>query len=453
MICKFCSAEVEDGVAVCPVCGKELDTPETEQEVSVGKEEKKSKSKVWVKILAVIGIAALALLLTVGVLLSMGKLGYVLHNMKFWRPNDINYKLSYTVKNTEAEKKKDVVIATVGNQTLTNGELQAHYWSAVYEYINYYYGNYITGSGLDITKPLNEQYYGDTGKTYQQWFLELALENWYQHATLKQMAEDNKYTFGKAHEEYMNAVKDQVEAMRVEYQYTDMEKFIDDQFFPGCSYDLYLKYTELNYIGPTYYYEIFKSMKPTQEQIEAYYKANEADFIKEKIDKSAGNYYDVRHILVGIEGGSNGSDGYGEDQWAACLEAAQAMLDNFLANEPTEEKFAELAKNNSRDPGSKENGGLYPNLTKDYGFIKDFEAWYMDPERQVGDTGLVKNTESSVQGYHIMYFSGSAPIWEREAENGLLGDNADKQIEAAKAKYPLNVNYKKIVLSTVNLMG
>ena len=63
MICKYCFAEVEDGTAVCPICGKELETPveETAQEEvaevveEVTAEEtpvkEKKKSNAWKKLL------------------------------------------------------------------------------------------------------------------------------------------------------------------------------------------------------------------------------------------------------------------------------------------------------------------------------------------------------------------------------------------------------------------
>ena len=37
MICKYCFAELEDGTAVCPICGKELEEPaeEVKQEEAV----------------------------------------------------------------------------------------------------------------------------------------------------------------------------------------------------------------------------------------------------------------------------------------------------------------------------------------------------------------------------------------------------------------------------------
>ena len=180
MICKYCFAELEDGTVVCPLCGKELaesaeeqtvaeemaaeevilDEACEEEEASFAAEEKKEKPSAWKKVLAVAGIALLAVVLVGAILYFMGYGKQVMHTLKFWRANDIEYKLSYTVKNEKAEKKQDVVVATVGNQKLTNGELQAHYWLAVYDFLEYY-GSYLSYIGVDISKPLSEQYYDE----------------------------------------------------------------------------------------------------------------------------------------------------------------------------------------------------------------------------------------------------------------------------------------------------
>ena len=157
--------------------------------------------------------------------------------------------------------------------------------------------------------------------------------------------------------------------------------------------------------------------------------------------------------MIGIPDALGSEAEYSDAQWEACLQEAQKMLDDFLAGEATEEAFAKLAMENSKDPGSAENGGLYSQLTKDTGFITGFKDWYLDENRQVGDTGLVKNTESSVQGYHIMYFSGKTPIWEVEAENAIMTEKTTGMINEARAKWPVSVDYKKIVLGQVNLAG
>ncbi len=465
MICKYCFAELEDGTAVCPICGKELETPveETAQEEvaevveEVTAEEvpvvEKKKSNAWKKVLAIAGVAVLAIVLVGAILHFMGLGKQVVHNLQFWRANDIDYKLSYTVKNEVAEKKQNDVIATVGSQTLTNGEFQAHYWMAVYDFLDYY-GYYLSSIGVDINKPLSEQIYDEkTGKTYQQMFMEGALDSWYRYATLVELSKEAGFQLNEEQQKYVDNVKAQVEAMAVEYKYADVEDFIDKEFFPGCSLDIYMKYTQTNYQALSYYDTLYEGLVPTQEQIETYYTEHEAEFAANKTDKSAGNYYDVRHILLGHDSPADSEGNYTDDQWQICLDQAQTTLNDFLAGEATEDAFAKLAMDISEDPGSAENGGLYSQLTKDTGFIEDFKKWYLDENRKPGDTGLVKNTESSVQGYHIMYFVGSYPIWEYEAKSALLTENTNKLIADGQAKWPMEVNYKKIVLGEVDLAG
>ena len=132
---------------------------------------------------------------------------------------------------------------------------------------------------------------------------------------------------------------------------------------------------------------------------------------------------DVRHILIVPEGGSKSEDGkdiiYTDAEWAACKDKAQALLDEYLAGDRTEEAFGAMANKHSDDNGgSVTNGGLYDDVYKGE-MVKEFEEWIMDPNRQSGETGLVKTK----YGYHIMYFvhRDGAPndwIFDEERKGG-----------------------------------
>lgn len=64
------------------------------------------------------------------------------------------------------------------------------------------------------------------------------------------------------------------------------------------------------------------------------------------------------------------------------------------------------------------------------GFIEDFTNWCLDSSRQPGDTGLVKNTGSSTQGWHIMYFVGwNDPAWKVTAKNALASEATNEWAE------------------------
>ena len=61
----------------------------------------------------------------------------------------------------------------------------------------------------------------------------------------------------------------------------------------------------------------------------------------------------------------------------------------------------------------------------------------------------MKNTQSSVQGYHIMYYVGDTPIWLRETEAVMVSQITDKLLEEAEEKWPIATDFAKIVLGQV----
>jgi len=477
MKCKFCLAEIEEDVTVCPLCGKELteEAPAAEElaaeategfaeeapaeEVEETAEAEKTPAKPRKKgkglkiTLAIVGLVLLGAILTCAVLHFTDVID-AKRILGIGVKNDIFNKTSYTVDSEKAEKKSEVVIVTLGDQKLTNAELQAHYWMSVYDFLDYY-GSYASYMGLDTSKPFDEQIYDkETGKTYQQWFLENALESWRRYAVLAQMADDAGFTFTAEQQAQLDELPESVQKMAEENGYTDVEKFIDEKFYPGSSLAGYLSYNAITWKAMCYYDVLYETMLPDSAEIEAYYTAHEAEFVENKLSKNDGLYYDVRHILIPIDGEAVDVDGvptYTDKQWEECLTKAQNVLNDFLADGGTEELFAQRAKEVSADPGSASNGGLYTLLTKDTDFIENFKNWYLEEGRKVGDTGIVQNTQSSTQGYHIMYLSKTYPIWEYEAKSAALSEKTDNMLKEAEEKWPININYKKIVLGQMKM--
>ncbi len=479
MKCKFCFAELEEDVTVCPECGKELteETPaeemieeevaveETESEELVEETEEdeeetakkpRRKGKGWLIALAVTGLVLLAMALTGAVLHFMGYADDVLRVVGIGE-NDIYFKDSYTVENETVIKKADTVIATLGDQKLTIGEFQVHYWMGTVSFLNQY-GYYL---GVDASKPFNEQIFKqatetEPAMTFQQLFLDLALESWKDRAIWVQMAKDNGFTLSSEQQAELDAFPNQVKELAKENGYTDFDQFVSKEFYPGCTLDDFLSYNESSYIYYSYMNSMADTLLPSEADIEAYYTSHEETFKQNKTSKDDGLYYDVRHILIPIDGGTKAEDGtviYSDEDWANCLAKAQKVLSDFIADNGTEDDFAQLAGELSADPGSANNGGLYSNLTKNYGFIADFEAWYVDETRKPGDTGIVKNTQSSTQGYHVMYFSGSAAKWHREAAAAILDEKSNAMYNETEKKWPMEVNYKKIILGQLDLTG
>ncbi len=463
MKCKNCNAELEDGVTVCPDCGMD-NAPEEEiaqqeqPEIAVPAEEPEKypetaapaaaeepeeeaqapekKKKTGKIVLAVVGCVLL-----VGVLVCA-----LLYGMGFdFKPkaNDVFYKESYTVTDEKAEKHADKVVAKLGDYELTNGELQIYYQMNLANFMQYY--GYM--AGIDPMKPLDQQVQDpQTGHTWQQFFLDNSIKSWQRYTTLQMLAKEANFEVDSTTKEFLTGLQTRLEETAKQAGFQSVEELVKEEMGASATAEGYCNYMNTYYESLAYYDSIYDQMVPTDEEVEAYYDENAADYESKHILKSGDDVVNVRHILITPEGGTPNEDGrtftYSEEAWNACLEKAQGLLDQWKAGEATEESFAKLATEHTTDGGSKENGGLYTDVAKGQ-MVSEFDAWIFDDARQAGDTDLVK----SVFGYHIMYYVNSHPMWQKVAREDLVTERTNQMIEDGIAKWPMTVSYKKIALS------
>lgn len=140
----------------------------------------------------------------------------------------------------------------------------------------------------------------------------------------------------------------------------------------------------------------------------------------------------LRHILFTPK-----SYGGESQSLQVTLERANEVYKSWKENNPTEESFAELAKQYSDDGGSKENGGLYTNV-KEGDMVTEFNNWLFLDTRKPGDSGIVK-TEF---GYHIMYYIGSddTPAWKKSMDTLMRQDSFNALYETISEKYTVEFN-------------
>ena len=427
MNCKNCGAQLKEDEAKCPECGMAV----------------RKRKQIWKKvIMAICGVALLGVLVC-AVLYGLGILDFKAPE------NKVTDKDSYSVSDRKALKKADVVVATAGDQTLTNGELQIYYNLEVVEFISTY-SNYLEAFGLDYRKPLDEQMSSkENGTTWQHTFIDNAINAWYTYAVLNEEAKIQKFPINSELQQMIDALPESLLKMANESGFSSVQEMLTEDFGGACKQDAYLEYLEEYYIAMAYFGSVYDELKPTDAEIEAYFKENEKTLAESGIKKDSGKYVDVRHILIKPEGGTKDGSGnsiYSEDEWEACRKEAQAILDQWLAGEATEGSFGALANQYSEDPGSNTNGGLYTQVA-DGDMKAAFNDWIFAEDRKDGDYGLVKTDI----GYHVMYFVGSEDIWMGEVRSTILSERVDKFVEQIKAKYPIEKNYKKIVLGEVAL--
>ena len=473
MECKFCKAEIGEDVEVCPACGKNIQEEElaTAQELPAEEaaevpaeeiqeepqevdaevaeevqaepeaevvEQTPVKKRVWKTVAIAAGCLA-ALLIMVGALL------YALGVDLGGKGDGVLYRENYTVSDEKGAKAADKVVATAGDRELTNAELQIHYWYGVENFLNYY-GSYLAYMGFDQSAPLEDQIFdAQTGMTWQQYLLDAALTSWHRYAAMNLLAEDAGYQVDASIQANMDSTEEYLEQVAAMYGFESALDLIQSDWGAVCNVEGYLAYMEANTVGLAYYNSQYEKLMPTDAEVEAYFTQKQADFEKIGVTKDGGKYVDVRHILVCPQGGTTADDGtvtYSDEEWEACRASAQEILDQFLAGEATEESFAAMAMESSEDGGSASNGGLYTQVYQGR-MVPEFNDWCFDEVRKYGDTALVKTT----YGYHVMYFVDSYDIWYYNAKSELIKELTDKMLQDAMERWPMEVNYKNIVLS------
>ncbi|MBQ3252783.1 MAG: peptidylprolyl isomerase [Oscillospiraceae bacterium] len=489
MKCKFCEAELEEGMTVCPACNAcqseesvqqesaqdtvETSMEETQEEVAMPAEEAavaeetiadeetapveepaeqvsdeipavvaeakpKAKVKAWQVIVGV--LASLVVLAALAIVL-LTAFGVDLRP----KANDIFKKETYTVSDQKAIRAGDKAVAEVNGVKLTNTMLQMFYRMQVLEYLNAN-ADYISYLGIDLEKPFAEQpSYEDETLSWEQFFLKSALETWYNYQCIYSLAMEEEYVPSEALEKSLQELPASMEELAKDEGFETGDALIADRFGAGCTIKDYEAYCRMYYVSAEYI-----NITPSAQQLEDYFTANKDMFDQYGIGKDSGAIVNVRHILVCPEGGTTNEETkevtYSKAEWEACLKKAEAIYNEWKNGEATEESFATLATQKSEDGGSNTNGGLYTGITKDTNFVEPFLNWCMDASREVGNTGIVKTD----YGYHIMFFAHSQPQWEYYANTYYLSEYTTQKVEAGRAKWPMEVNYKQIVLSELH---
>ena len=120
----------------------------------------------------------------------------------------------------------------------------------------------------------------------------------------------------------------------------------------------------------------------------------------------------VRHILSSFQGGTtdaNGNTVYTVAEKEGAKTVIEAVLSDWKDNGGTVEAFEALAKEQSDDNGSKDNGGLYEDVYPGQ-MTTNFNDWCFEEGRKAGDYGIVE-TE---YGYHLIYFVGHSDTTYRQ---------------------------------------
>ena len=312
---------------------------------------------------------------------------------------------SYLKVNGILEKK--TIVATVDGTDLNTVEFSYYYSDAIDNYYQNVYSQYGTSTkilllsyGLDVTKPLDEQTNPETGKTWADYFIEVALSN----------AKSDIAMYNKAiadgfdpNSEEVNTIVDQEanNLMWNGYFAGSVDNYLRSVYCNGATEEGYLNYVRRNTVAAAYYNEHQDELDFSAKEIDAYTKDRYNNF-----SSFSYNYYTISYTkYLNADEGTKDESGnvtYTEEQKAAAREAARKDAEALTQCNSLEAftlAIASLSFNKDLATPAISTGSkdvLYSDLKEEYG------NWLGEAERKEFDVkAFPVETTTTVDGKEV----------------------------------------------------
>lgn len=345
---------------------------------------------------------------------------------------------NYTVKGlTVDDPRLDEIVASCAGYDLNSRQLAIYYWMQFISVVNQY-GAYLN---IDMSKPLSEQASPREGMTWEQLFVQSALDQFQVYTAVADAAKAEGF---ECSEEIEEQVSETVETLRKSAEtrgFDSVDGYLQESFGAGVTEQDYADYLRFFYYVMRYETEKYQQMDEsvTEEDLDAYYEAHKQEYVSITEDTRC---IDVRHILVtpgDVEGETD------DEKLANAKLEAEAFYAEYL-EDPTEEHFAALATEHSSDTGSAENGGLYQNVLAGK-MVAPFNDWCFDENRKPGDTGIVQTD----YGFHVMYFVAANDYLRMTLRGDYLDQRFNTWVSELIDANEITADYAKIALGEVHL--
>ena len=320
----------------------------------------------------------------------------------------------------------NTVAATVNDHQISAAEFNYFY----YDVISNFYGQFSNMgtyqdmyvqlyTGLNPTKPLNEQKYGTDGKTWADHFISSALDSvkWTYSIYDKAVAAGHKLS--EDEQKSLDNLGKNMEMFAKLYGFSNVDGYLRSQYGASATLDSYLKYYEVSMIASSYATAHHDSLKFDGTAIR--------DFEKEKMEEFnsytwAYYYFNASTFL---EGGTETKDEngkttvtYSDAEKAAAVEKAKKHAEAVIAGKATTfdefEALVNVELGNTKEDSKKVevnefNNVLYSNLSANEDMIK----WLTDSKRETGEMTVIANTTKNddktetTNGFYVLYFSGT----------------------------------------------
>ena len=297
---------------------------------------------------------------------------------------------------------KNTVVATVGEHEIN--AVEANYYlgdmiTSTYSEWSNMYGDaidtYMTFMGLDLSQPLNEQYYSED-ETWADYFLESALEQAKADYALYDQAMAEGFTLSEDDQSVLDSSVETMAMYAMLYGYADSDAYLKAMYGNGSNEKTYRAYAERSAIASAYYNAHSDSLTYDDAAIRAY----EADKYNDFSSYSYANYYIATSKFES------------DDAAAEAKKVAESLLTATNVDE-LDSAIATLDINAEVDDAHSTvvENGLYTTISSTY------REWLADSSRKENDiemfasestsTDTDGNETTTVNGYYVVMFQGS----------------------------------------------
>lgn len=319
----------------------------------------------------------------------------------------------------------------VDGEKLNTVELNYFYKDYIYAFSDQYssYGNYAYTylqlyTGLDVTKPLDEQVYNNTtGETWADYFVKAAQDNAKWTFGMYNKAVSENFTLTDTEEKSLAQMEENLNAIAAYYGYSNAKQYLRAYYGPGSTVKSYMQYKRIETIANSYAAAYYNGL----EFKDADYREYEKDKMVNYNSYSFSYYFLKGDDYLSFNGGGktekdeNGKETttYTDEQKAKALKDAEAAIKSLAIAENNtldalnkaikaldlhkDKKAEDLEKVKAAENKFVLHGSLANTLTEDG--IK----WLADSARKTGDITMIEvksgeGENATVTGYYVLLF-------------------------------------------------
>ena len=355
----------------------------TEKQLTAQKEAK--KTKLYTTAFVVVMVAILVIAVTVGVNQFISNSGI---------------------------RERNTTAMTIGEHKVSNADLNYYFVDTVNNFYSQN-GSYASLFGLDVNKPLDEQYFDEaSGETWADYFLASAKTTATSVYALNDAAKAEGFTLPEEDAANVDSMISTFGMYASLMGYPDAEGYIKAMYGKGATEEGIRNYMEMSMLADAYNTAHQESL--TYEDADL--RAAEA----ENFDKYSSFSYNYYYLAASrfLEGGTtdeNGNTTYSEEEEAASVDAAKEAANSIVSAEiaSVEDLDAAIAALSINADSTSAKSTPY-NDTKYASIDTDLTEWLTDSSRKEGDVTAIANTTTSTAedgtettetlGYYVIYF-------------------------------------------------